>query len=320
MNIVNKNETNKKLIDSAVENSYVTNEINQINEKNILSYLKEELETILSFNDNIEMKKNRLNKFKVHSSVLEDYDQKIIGYGRDKELLAGIRHVSGNPEQPFVFVWPGFVLKSNDDIEKMKKEILPYFKKFKPKYINLWLSKNSELYSEIRKKHNPVQRLYVGNIKEIKDKENSGIITNGVIEKIKDEKYYDWYKDEYKRFHQKNPLLKDWVEVNSFELMEESRNDGLLYYYNIDKKRIGLIAGEKRRIFDKDAVYIDEILISESERGKKYATALMMKFINQLQIRNEFIWSHIDYRNIASIKTALNIGQKVISEEFLIQI
>ena len=307
-------------IKAAEINSYDIKSLNNINEKQLYEFLSREFDTILGYNKNIKMNQGRLEKFKVPNAVISNYDHKFIEIEKNKKVLAGIRHVGGNPEKPFIYLWPGYVIENIQQITAIKEKLLPYFKLFNPQYLNMWFSKKSPFYEELNKLYKPVQKLYVGEIDNIISKEYPDNYNFGGLKKINDEEYYNWYISEYELFHNKHPEFLDWVEVNSLELMEECRADNLLFLFEDDRKRIGLIAGEKNRIFNEEAVYIDEILISEECRGKGYASSLMRKFIECIPTDMKYVWSHIDSRNLSSSRTAVKIGQRPISEEYFIKL
>ena len=132
------------------------------------------------------------------------------------------------------------------------------------------------------------------------------------------EHYVDWYESEYQAFHEQKPQFANRIQANSKELMDVSSKQGLLYFLNEDGIRIGLIAGENDTFLDKPAIYLNEIMISQSHRRKGYAGKLLAGFINRLNA--DYFICDIDADNIPSTKTALRSGQKVFSQEIFVDV
>ncbi len=178
----------------------------------------------------------------------------------------------------------------------------------------------TDLNKNIENDISPIQSLYIAELENIKKRSIPENYDKCYLERILNIDYYSWYKAEYDKFHIQYPELKDWIGINSYELMEESRLEKLLFYLKVNGEKVGLIAGEKRKIFGFNAIYINEIMIASEYKGKKYSAILLRKFIEIIPTENNYIWSHIDSRNLPSIKTALKSGQKPISVEYFIPI
>ena len=216
-------------------------------------------------------------------------------------IIAGIRHLGNDKNKPFVFVWPSFEITSTQNIIKA---ISPYFKVFKPENISYWSRPDCNNSNE-----KVIQQRFIGQISEM-DKYD--------LELLKIENYYEWYKSEYDKFHKENPEYINRIQVNSKELMDDSFKEGLLYVYKKGESNIGLVAGENDTFLGKSAIYLNEILIGQSYRGKGYANKLLSGFVNTLNA--DYFICDIDSDNIPSTKTALRSGQKVFSQEIFVQI
>lgn len=133
----------------------------------------------------------------------------------------------------------------------------------------------------------------------------------------KPEDYYEWYKSEYAKFHKTKPEYKNRITVNSKESMDKSLDEGLLYFYIQDERKIGLIAGINDVFLGESAIYLNDILISENHRENSYATSLLASFTGILNAK--YFICEIDSDNIASTKTAIRSGQKIYSQELFVQ-
>jgi len=134
-----------------------------INEETVNEYVLEELDELLELNKK-EIMRDRFDYFKIPGTVISDYEQKLISIGvSDKFVLAGIRHMGGNPNKPFIYIWPNFLIEQ-DNIKDIVKSIYPYFKIFKPLHINFWISPNLLSNYKLNKKLFTVQQSFVGDM------------------------------------------------------------------------------------------------------------------------------------------------------------
>lgn len=305
----------KKFIDAAATMMYDLDVFRSlINKEKVENYISSELDEMLGLNDK-KIMKNRFNYFRVPGTNILDYEQKLIRLGNsNKSVLAGIRHLGGNPKKPFIYIWPDFEL-DNSNLRNVMEEVYSYFEVFKPLSVNFWINPN--LLSEINSEGSLVllQQKLVRNLKSIK--ETSKIVESNelILKKVDNVEYYSWYESEYNKFHISNPMMKDRIPVNDIDLMEECRNEGLLYYGIVKEERIGIIAAEKNEFFGIEGIYIDEIMVAKEYRGHKYSEALLYKLVKSLPEYVQILWSEIDSENIPSTKAAISVGQQVFSIE-----
>lgn len=217
------------------------------------------------------------------------------------DVVAGIRHLGGDKNKPFVFIWPSFKINS---ISKIIDEIHHNFEIFNPGCYSYWCRPDCNNSNETT-----FQQRFVGRIDEM--------VTNNIpLQKF--ESYYEWYKSEYAKFHQEKPEYINRISVNSKETMDKSLQQGLLLFSLQDEQIVGLIAGENDFFLDKPAVYLNDILISQNHRGKGYASKLLASFTGILDA--EYFICEIDSDNIPSTNTALRSGQKIFSQEIVVQV
>ena len=94
---------------------------------------------------------------------------------------------------------------------------------------------------------------------------------NLALTKVSDDSYYDWYKKHYDEFHQGQIDFKNSVPLNSKEIMEESRELGLLYYGVINNENVGFIAADKTKFLGHSGIYFNEIMLTRDWKGKGLA-------------------------------------------------
>ena len=284
----------EKLIDAGVKYIYQLDDFPRALVKNQIG---QELDAILDLNQP-EILDKRLEYFGIGkaSDYLHHWLETDEGY-----VLAGIRHLGGNKEKPFVYIWSSFRIKN---IDIVIENIKSYFKKFNPKSYNFWTRPDCNVFD-----FPIIQQRFIARIQEMKKYDLS-------LDKCLD--FYNWYKSEYEKFHKSNPKYIDRITVNSRETMEDCLNENLLFLLRSGDRKVGLIAGTNEIFLDKPAIYLDEILIAQEYRGKGYAKKLLGSFISLLNA--EYFICHIDIDNVPSTKTALRSGQAVFSQECSVKI
>ena len=100
--------------------------------------------------------------------------------------------------------------------------------------------------------------------------------------------YYDWYEKGYEQFHEERPDLKPSVVKNSLEIMEISRSDDLLCFVEIEGKKIGLVAAEKRNFLGQKGIYFNDIFISKEWKGKGLAKKIRKIIQGLLRVMNGY--------------------------------
>lgn len=267
-------------------------QLDEFKPSNVYRQVELELEEILALNEEAVLEK-RLKYVGVGKK--EDYLNRWIETSQGF-VLAGIRHMGGNLEEAFVFFWPTFHVQEE---KKLAVELAAHFSSFQPKSCIYWSRPDRGCQDA-----QVIQQRFIGRISQM-EKMN--------LELVEPKDYYDWYSEEYRKFHAKNPDMAHRITVNEKELMDHCLEQGLLFYLMEDDQRIGLIAGEWVEFLQQKTVYLDEILIAEAYRGQGYAAKLLGSFIKLLDVK--FLICHIDSENVASTKTAIRSGQRVFSRE-----
>ena len=178
---------------------------------------------------------------------------------------------------------------------------MPYFEIFQPNACSYWVRQDQNKQSGYVS-----QQRWVGHIDAMpKDDEALFVF----------EYFEEWYQSEYHRFHQEKPELASLVPLTDRGLMIDSLEQGLLFGMKEAKETIGLIAGDRQTFMGKPSVYLNEILVAQSHRGKGYGHQLLARFVNRLAA--DYFICHIDAANITSTRTALRSGQTVFSQEVM---
>lgn len=270
-----------------------------LNRQNVYNSIQEDLRT--SFNElNLEeVQKKRCASMKIGN--FQDYQEKIISLSDERKLICGIRHLGCNPKLPFIHIVPNFSLKNKKEALDIGRILYQEFSIFHPKTLCFWSKTKVEvdrpgvLYLVARSED--IQARSFSNSKDI------------FLKKVEDQSYYNWYQCEYEKFHLQFPHLKWTVTVNSQDIMEQSRKEGLLYYGVVNDEIIGLIAAVRSNFLGHSGLYFNEIYLTSKWRGQKLAPILQRRFILEQASPREIIWGTIDAENLPSLKTALSNGR-----------
>ena len=298
-------KTDLKSFSGAVLSSYNLESIKICREKALKAIEKELSDTFMELNL-ASTKKARLEHFKMGKEA--DYSERLLTLGSQKDIICGIRHMGCDPNLPFINVIPNFQIKTYEDLKNIAKNALPCFEMFRPKFICLWDSqkKEADLIG---------QAYLVAEMMSIKKHEAIRPRDDLRLEKIINNSYYNWYKKEYAKFHAQYPELRWQVELNSPQIMNESLEEGLLFFAKLKEKKVGLIAAKKEAFLGHNGLYFNEILVADEWKGKGLAKELQKLFLLNYCQDNEVVWGTIDIRNRPSFKTALANGRKPIRYE-----
>jgi hypothetical protein len=261
---------------------------------------------------------DRFQHFKVPNALPEDFCERIFAIESKGHVLAGIRFAGGNPEKPFVSIWPDFPISSQSTISLLTELATQEFFIFDPKEINFWLNPETDIARSFRETITPCLRIIVGRANRIRMQDRPQRYDDVTLIRPDGDEYLDWYAASYRAFHELRPDLRDWVPANDRDQMEESRRHGLLFLAHINGIRAGLIAAIPRSLLGHRGVYFIDIVMSEEHKGKGLAHVLQRKFIDGLSEEVDVVWGSIDAKNITSTKTALRVGRSSIREEFFV--
>ncbi len=311
-------ETKKQLANAALK-TFDLNNIENLDVNAAISTIEIELEKRLQLNDPQTLNR-RHNFFKVPGSVSSDYEERLFNLSSGKSVLAGIRHVGGNIDKPFISLWSDHDFENLGDLKKMYITLKNEFKIFSPKHLSVWVNPNTRFGIDLGSTLTPSLRYVVGSVKKIKSSQIPVLREKVNLTSVEDNTYRGWYEDLYKDFHSKYSEMADWVPVNDKEDMEICLKDKLLFFIYIDNKKAGLIGGRRENLLGKAGVYFTEIVISSEFKGKGYAAAAQRAFIDSLPEGMDLVWGTIDSRNISSTKTALRVGREVVRSEFFVPV
>lgn len=283
------NQIRMALVEAAKQYIY---QLDDYPESAVHKQIELELEEILDLNEEQVLVK-RLAYIGIGSQ--EDYLNKIIETS-EGIVLAGIRHMNGNPEKPFIQMWPGFLIS---DLSVVVRQVCAHFDVFRPIAVHFWTRPDSNRYAA-----NVIQQRFIGKLDELLTFDSDLVIP---------EDYFNWYEQQYKDFHTSRPDLTDRVPMNPKEDMDRCLVQGLLFQMMSDELIAGLIAGENETFLGEKSVYLDEILIAGDFRGKGLGVRMLGSFVKRLDAK--YLTCHIDSINLPSTKTALRVGETIFSQE-----
>lgn len=276
----------------------------KIDKEKALNFIKYQIEQEFKELNSDEVKNLRQQYFKIGEP--DDYGEFLLEIDNNKKVICGIRHFGRNPDYPFINCTPNFEITSKTEAKVVADQIKSRFKKFSPLWFNFWSAKKIEVD-------------FIGSVYLVS--QFDGAEENEVtLELIEDESYYDWYKSGYENFHQEQPELRTKVTLNELEVMNESLEQGLLFYANKGEQRVGLIAGVKSEFLGHPGIYFNEIFVAKEFRGKGLAKSIQGKFLSDNAAAGEIIWGTIDYHNKPSYQTAISNKRRPIRYECFLNI
>ena len=307
MNILEKELSNFAEANLA---TFKTSEMD-LNRDNAINYLKNEIKNELNdLNDN-EIKKQRANFFNIGQP--DDYQEHIVDIGDNKMLICGIRYIGCDLNYPFVKITANFQISNKKEAKELYEIVKSRFSIFSPKFVSFYTAQKFEA--------DRFGYVYMvapfDKINSSSAWENDGKVK---LKKITNDSYYDWYCQGYDEFHIERPDLKGRVQVNSKEKMNESLEQGLLYYALIKNEKVGLISGVKSDFLGHKGLYFNEILVRKEWKGNSLAKIIQQKMIKEAGSFSDFVWGTIDFRNQPSLRTALSNGRRPVRYENFIEV
>ena len=270
--------------------------------------------------NNLETMESRRAHFQIPNTTADDYSERFFEIKPGCRMLAGIRHLSGKKDQPFVHMFLGFI-PTSDDLPRLKELALKQFGVFFPKQVSFWLRPSSLLALDLETKGYAARRYIVGRFSKISKRP----LPFG-YERITLEKMHGapdsggWYEKAYSDFHSEYPELERWVPITDSKELQRCADDKLLFRVLVDGNHAGLIGGRNEPLLGSPAVYMTELLLTHPFKGQGFAAALQRKFLDSMAPKFELVWGTIDAKNKPSTRTALKIGRAAIRAEFFLPI
>jgi len=300
-----------------------------------------EIDDLLSLNDPATLEQ-RHEHFAIPGTVSSDYLEKFYWLANGKLILAGIRHLSGHRDEPFVHVMSSFA-PTIQDLSILADLARARFSMFRPKGLSLAL-KPSVVPEDIVGDLRLARRVVVGKLSEILNRPRPVGFERISFEPFDIESRYSWYESAYRDFHLERPSLRKWVPITDRSDLRACANDGWIFQVRIDEKVAGLIAAESRALLGRTGAYMTELLLVPPFRGQGLAAALQRKFVETLARDSEgtlardsegtlardsketlareveLIWGTIDSGNQASMSTARRVGRTAIRSEYFLKL
>lgn len=264
---------------SVLQTIYDLDEL-QCNQTYALDGVLAEIRELIDLNDK-KILESRHTYFQIPNTSPGDYEEHFFELTQGKFALAGIRHINGEKDRPFVQMLLGF-LPSDQDLELIKSLASEHFKKFAPKHVSLWLRPSLELSKNLEGKGYSARRYFVADIKAISQLNNPKGYERINLRKVESDLDMHWYKNTYSEFHHEQPELAPWVPMTDIEDLQQCMNDGLLFEAIVDGFRAGMIAARREKLLGQSGVYMTELLLAAPYKGSGLAAALQRKFLDQL--------------------------------------
>lgn len=259
----------------------------------------------------------RHNHFQIPNTTVDDYKERLFEIKPGCQILAGIRHLSGSKDQPFVHILLGF-MPTAQDLRLIKEFSLKHFRIFSPRHFSFWLRPSSALALELEEKGFAARRYIAGRRSSISQRPLPLGYERITLEKMSGAPEGDWYEKAYSDFHSEYPELAQWVPITEKNELQSCADEGLLFRVLVDGIQAGLIGGRRESLLGNSAVYMTELLLTRPFKGQGLAVALQRKFIDSLETTFDLVWGTIDSKNKASNQTALKIGRFPIRSEFFL--
>jgi len=282
-----------------------------------LAFISSEIENErLSLNrqETLSRRLNHYRNFFPYASPADFQEKQLV---TSKKFLAGIRFIGGNAKEPFIDVLPSWKITTESEILEIIYLIKKEFRVFEPKYLQLWVEPSFEKHPYTKISFQVARRVICGFIGEL-DVQAELSDLEIKLSTVDDDHYYNWYQSVYADFHEKNPNLVNWVPCNSKEEMDESKSQKLLFWIYVNGKKAGIIGGCKSTLLGVNALYMDEILLTDAFKGKGLAPQVQKIYLAAICDRFDLVWGTIDAKNIPSTRTALRVGRKIVRSEIFL--
>ncbi len=250
----------------------------------------------------------------------KDYLNRAIPLDSKRSVFAGIRHVGGHAEKPFISAWLNYPLTNWEEVEELREVLPPLFAKFHPLHVALWADPHSFVGKQLTSLAEPTQQIVMGLTQNIAHlilpKPSRG--KDLELESVTDQSYRPWYNNVCNSFEAERPDLIPWVPRNSEETMNKSIQEGLIALGKLKGETLGIISGEHIDILGMKGLYLNEILIDPKFKRLGWAKYLEQKFIQLFGKEYDVVWGTIDAKNLPSLKTAKSLGRQVVCTQFFV--
>jgi hypothetical protein len=266
----------------------------------------------------------RCSRFCIPQTHPEDYLERVVSIAKDRCALAGIRFFNLQRDQPYVEVWPNWNITTCNDLYELVKSVRREFSVFSPKSVALWLSPERILkLQEVTGKAKSGQVVIGAHAKYILENNSLLLIdekrydrANMKLQAIDSMEFYEGYAEAYAQFHNMQPILRNKVPKTSREDLKRAIDQGLAFHFILNGEEAGLIAAERRGYIGMVGIYFLELFLYEGFRGRKLASHLQRRFVESVTLNSkDFVWGTIDLQNQPSLRTALSLGRRVVSQE-----
>lgn len=255
-------------------------------------------------------------------SLASDYSLRLIDGGSNGKTLAGIHFYGGDTTKPFIgILGRDWTIDSPKLLSYWKNRLFEEFESFYPQSLQLFqASETTELCLPALPNVQIDQYLIAGSISEIKEQprpELKGVSLHPLPYISNDE--YLHFREAFERFYEEKPIFKDRVFPASFTELQACGTVGGLFEVRINDQWAGIIAAQPSTHPPLTGYIVWEEFLDTPFRGTKRSHIMQRLLIENLPpIPSDIILGTIDFRNKASLGTALKTGRMIIGAEMFV--
>ncbi|MBK8550729.1 MAG: hypothetical protein IPL53_06570 [Ignavibacteria bacterium] len=250
----------------------------------------------------------------------EDFNTQIVELGNGKFVVTVIAlRKDAVSDVPLIeLIFKNFKMTDIDTKEFGK--LVDRYKMFKPGWIRYYEYDKGEVSEKIF--DSIVENITIaGSINAVKHLPKSENYEKVKIEQLNSMDFYAEYSDEYDSFFESNEAMRNMIEKETFETMENILKDGKLFKAIIDGEFAGVFAIVKNKSLYFKSFFVREEILFKKFRGKGYASVFQRKVIESLPTDEiKIICGIIHSQNELSLQTAKSCGRSAMETSFLIKL
>ncbi len=216
----------------------------QLDHEQLLKSIRQEIESLAELADP-EICLKRCQFFDLPGVNQEEYEEKILYIDDDSFILAGIRFQGLDVTKPFVSILGNFKKADSIPFNKIAQIVREKFKAFKPHSFHMSFPEGITIPANYK-----IDRYTVmGNIQNVVNLPLDNISDQVELMPLKEMNFYEDYVREYEKIFSKYPQLKNEVDIESLDSLNDAGNENLLFEILINGQRAGVIAGYTENYF-----------------------------------------------------------------------
>ena len=235
------------------------------------------------------------------------YKNRLYELEEDKALVAGIRFKGGDKNRPFVGIFCRNFKLDKSLQQKLSTLFAKEFSVFKPATFRCYIPEEQKLeelsyQTDLHLIAAPVRKLDF----------NHELPEGYKVEKASRLDFYEEFKKQYDRFIESNQIGNELYPATQSGL-EECHRDGTLSVLLKEDEVQGVFATSRESLEGLSGISVFEEFLFEKSRGQGLAKVLQARSIKMLNYpKDEILMGTIHCENLASVRTAQNLGRKII--------